>query len=220
MSAKVIYAGRQPPAKDIFGKVLATLGGVFRSLGSAIDSLGVAVQGDLAEKDRLTPNTAWMPFKHDVANLPTDPKLQPKTKDYPLAQGQKLAVVVPFAAQNAFVAPSAHIIGNVGIGSNSSVWYGAVLRGDLNAISIGDNTNIQDNAIVHVARNSPKNEPRPTIIGNNVTVGHAATVHAADIGDNCLVGMGAVLLDGVTMEPGSLVAAGEACSLMLSPLLD
>lgn len=206
MSGRVVYAGRQPPAKDFLGRALSALGGVFRSLGAGIDSLGAVVQGDLAEKDTLIPNTAWMPFKHDDAN--SDPKLKPVTRELPLPRGQRLTVDVPFAAQNVFIAANAHVIGNVRLGANSSVWYGAVLRGDLNAISIGNNSHIQDNAIIHVARNTLTGQPRPTVIGNNVTVGHAATVHAAEIGDNCLVGMGAVLLDGVKMEPGSLVAAG------------
>lgn len=206
-SQRVVFAGRQPPAKDAFGRALAGLGGLFRAAGSALDALGASVQGD-AQRDRLTPNTAWMPFKLDAANAPADAKLAPRTGEMAEARGGKLSVAVPFAAQNAFVAPNAHVIGNVHIGPGSSIWYGAVLRGDLNAISIGANTNVQDNAVIHVARNAIGGQARPTVIGSNVTVGHAATVHACSIGDDCLVGMGAVVLDGAVLEPGSLVAAG------------
>lgn len=80
--------------------------------------------------------------------------------------------------------------------------------GDVNWIEIGTNTNVQDNVVVHVAKHSIDGKPAPTKIGNNCTIGHCATIHAATVGDNCLIGMGATLLDGSSVGAGSIVAAG------------
>lgn len=99
-------------------------------------------------------------------------------------------------------AKNATIIGDVKIGNKSSVWYGAVLRGDIEKIEIGSNSNVQDNVVIHT------NKGCPCVIGNNVSIGHNATIHGAIIEDNCLIGMGAVLLDGCKISKGSLVAAG------------
>lgn len=107
-----------------------------------------------------------------------------------------------------FIAPTASVMGDVTIGRGSSVWYNAILRGDVNSITVGERTNIQDGVVVHVAKNNPDNKPLPTIIGNNVTIGHGATIHAATIQDGSLVGMGATLLDGAKVEASSIVAAG------------
>ncbi|MEQ8295985.1 MAG: gamma carbonic anhydrase family protein [Nitratireductor sp.] len=106
-----------------------------------------------------------------------------------------------------FVAPLAVVIGNVSIGAESSVWYGAVLRGDEEEIIVGERTNIQDGAIVHTTFGQGA-----TIIGSRVTVGHRAVLHGCRIGDDALIGIGAVVLDGATVEPGAMVAAGAVVS--------
>ncbi|MDQ7037644.1 MAG: gamma carbonic anhydrase family protein [Aquificota bacterium] len=95
------------------------------------------------------------------------------------------------------------VIGDVEIGEDSSVWFGTVIRGDVNYIRIGKRTNIQDNSVVHVTH-----ETAPTIIGDNVTVGHRVVLHGCVLGNNILVGMGAVIMDGVEIEDYVLVGAG------------
>ncbi|MBF0226188.1 MAG: gamma carbonic anhydrase family protein [Desulfobacterales bacterium] len=109
----------------------------------------------------------------------------------------------PKIGNNVFIAPNATIIGNVEISDNSSVWYGAVIRGDLDLITIGSNTNIQDNCTVHT------DYGKPTIIGNNVTIGHNAVVHGCTIEDNCLIGFNAGVLNGAIIKKNSVVAAGS-----------
>ncbi|MGD9909733.1 MAG: gamma carbonic anhydrase family protein [Candidatus Izemoplasmatales bacterium] len=94
------------------------------------------------------------------------------------------------------------VIGDVTLKKNVSIWFNAVLRGDMAPIFVGENTNIQDNAVVHTNTNLP------THIGANVTVGHNAIIHAATVGDYCLIGMGSILLDGCVIEEGAMVAAG------------
>ena len=108
----------------------------------------------------------------------------------------------PIIDESAFIAENAAVIGDVTIGKGSSVWYSAVLRGDMCAITIGENSNIQDNATVHVGMKEP------AVIGNGVTVGHNALVHGAVIKDNALLGMGSVVLDGAVIGENSIVAAG------------
>lgn len=105
----------------------------------------------------------------------------------------------------AFVAENAVIIGDVEIGENSSVWYNCVLRGDVNFIRIGARTNIQDGTIIHVSRG----EQFPTIIEEEVTVGHSATIHGCYIEKGSLIGIGSTILDGATIGKNSLVAAGS-----------
>lgn len=111
--------------------------------------------------------------------------------------------VTPKVDPSVFVAEGAHIIGDVEIGKDSSVWFNAVIRGDVNYIRIGEATNIQDNAVLHVTHSTA-----PLRIGSHVTIGHAAVVHAATIKDFCLIGMGAVVLDNAEIGPYALVAAG------------
>ena len=111
--------------------------------------------------------------------------------------------VTPKIAPDAFIAPSAAIIGNVEIGALSSIWFHCVLRGDTNFIRIGARTNIQDGTILHVNRGT-----YPTIIGDDVTVGHAAIVHACTLMNGCFVGMGSTVLDGAVIEEGGMLAAG------------
>ncbi len=108
----------------------------------------------------------------------------------------------PIIAPCAFVANSADVIGLVTMGKESSIWYGAVARGDINEITIGDYSNIQDNAVLHLA------DDYGCHIGNWVTVGHSAIVHAATIKDEVLIGMGAIILDGAIIGERSIIGAG------------
>ena len=111
--------------------------------------------------------------------------------------------VLPRVHPSAFVDESAQVIGDVEIGEESSVWMCAVLRGDVHAIRIGRQSNVQDGTIVHVM-----NGTHPTTIGDQVTIGHGAVVHGCTIERQCLVGMGAILLNGAHVGAGSIVAAG------------
>lgn len=109
----------------------------------------------------------------------------------------------PSIHDSCFIADSAEIIGKVSIGENTSVWYNCVLRGDENKIDIGKFTNIQDGTIIHITKDES------TVIGDYVTVGHKAIVHACKIGNNVLIGMGAIVLDGAEIEDNVLVGAGS-----------
>ncbi|PZU86727.1 MAG: gamma carbonic anhydrase family protein [Chryseobacterium sp.] len=109
----------------------------------------------------------------------------------------------PQLGENTFVAETAVIIGDVVMGKDCSIWYNAVLRGDVNYIRMGDKVNIQDNVMVHCTY-----QKSPTIIGNNVSIGHNAIVHACTIQDNVLIGMGAIVMDDCLVESNSIVAAG------------
>ncbi|MEX2044937.1 MAG: gamma carbonic anhydrase family protein [Opitutus sp.] len=108
---------------------------------------------------------------------------------------------MPDISRAAFVAPNAMVLGDVTLGDQSSVWYGCVLRGDINSIVIGDGTNVQDGAIVHLA------DDYGVRIGSHTTIGHAAIIHACDIGDECLIGMGATILDGSRIGDRCIVGA-------------
>lgn len=107
----------------------------------------------------------------------------------------------PRLGQGVYVARTAVVVGDVEIGERSSVWYHAVLRGDINRIAVGHHTNIQDNAVLHVA------DAFPCLVGNWTTIGHSAIVHACTVGDEVLVGMGATLLDGAVIGPQCIVGA-------------
>jgi gamma-carbonic anhydrase len=109
----------------------------------------------------------------------------------------------PTVHSSAFIDISAQVIGDVHVGAESSIWMNAVVRGDVNLIRIGARTNLQDLTVVHVMSRT-----HPTIIGDDVTVGHSAVLHGCTIEDRCLVGMGAVLLNGCRIGSGSIVAAG------------
>jgi len=109
----------------------------------------------------------------------------------------------PDTARALFVAPNASIQGDVVLGEGSSVFYGAVLRGDIAEIRIGEGTNIQDNAVVHLA------DDLGAIIGDYCTIGHAAILHACTVGDECLIGMGATVLDGAVVGARSIVGANS-----------
>ena len=120
-----------------------------------------------------------------------------------------MALIIPFGdnvpqiSADAFIAPNATIIGDVIIGANASVWYGVVIRGDTGQIRVGARTSIQDNTVLHV------NSDHDTIIGDDVTVGHAAVLEGCTIGNGVLIGMNATVLDGATVGDGALIAAGS-----------
>ena len=109
----------------------------------------------------------------------------------------------PKIGKNCFLAETATIIGEVEIGDNCSIWYNAVLRGDVHYIKVGNNSNIQDNATVHATY-----KKSPTNIGNNVSIGHNAIVHGCTIQDNVLIGMGSIVMDDCVIESNSIIAAG------------
>ncbi len=114
----------------------------------------------------------------------------------------RLKPLTPEVHPEAFIAPTATVLGNVTIGREASVWYGCVLRGDLEPIVIGDQSNIQDHTVIHI------DQGFPTRIGARVGVGHRCLLHGCLIEDECLVGMGAIVLSGAVIESGSIVAAG------------
>lgn len=113
----------------------------------------------------------------------------------------------PSIGEGTFVADTAVIVGDVTIGRDSSIWFNAVLRGDVNTITIGDRTNIQDGAVIHTLYDGSPH-PSQTHIGNDVSVGHNAIIHGGIIGDNCLIGMGAIILDNAEVPSGCIIAAG------------
>lgn len=161
-------------------RLLFFLGNAVRETGQALDRLGCRLQGSAAFKEQLSRHRTLMPIYDKVPAVPP----------------------------TAFVAPNASVIGDVTIGDKSSIWYGCILRGDVNSVKVGSMTNLQDNVVVHVAKDNLRNKPIPTIIGDRVTVGHAATLHACTIEDEAFVGMGATVLDGAKVEKGAMVAAG------------
>jgi carbonic anhydrase/acetyltransferase-like protein (isoleucine patch superfamily) len=108
----------------------------------------------------------------------------------------------PKVAPSAWIAPGAYVIGDVSLGDESSVWYGAVLRGDTEPIQIGDRTNVQDGCILHA------DPGYPAVVGEGCVLGHNAVVHGCEVGNNCLVGMSATILNGAKIGDGSIVAAG------------
>ena len=112
----------------------------------------------------------------------------------------------PQVGENTFLAETAVLVGDVTVGRDCSIWYNAVLRGDVNTITIGDRTNIQDGVVLHTIYDKAKH-PSQTIIGNDVSVGANAIIHGAVIGDNCLLGMGATLLDNARIPSGCIIAA-------------
>lgn len=109
----------------------------------------------------------------------------------------------PQIGRDTFVADNAALVGDVTIGDNCSIWYGAVLRGDVGAIRIGNNSNVQDGAVLHGTLGVSE-----TVLGENVSVGHNAVVHGAQIGNDVLIGMGAVVMDNAIVPDGTVIAAG------------
>lgn len=109
----------------------------------------------------------------------------------------------PSISDSAFIAHNSSIIGDVTIKANANIWFGAVLRGDINKITIGFGSNVQDNCTIHITRTAE------TIIGDYVTIGHNAIIHGCIINNNCLIGMGSIILDGVEIGEYSIVGAGS-----------
>jgi len=127
-------------------------------------------------------------------------------KDPAVGQGPVIRAFeaqAPRLAPTCWVAPGAVVVGDVEVGDDSSIWYGAVVRGDVERVRIGARSNVQDGAVVHVTRGR-----FPSTIGDEVTVGHRAVVHGCTVGDGALVGIGSIVLDGAEIGEGALVGAG------------
>ncbi|XP_044475765.1 gamma carbonic anhydrase 1, mitochondrial-like [Mangifera indica] len=163
------------------GRAIYTVGFWIRETGQALDRLGCRLQGNYYFHEQLSRHRTLM----------------------------NIVDKAPVVDKDAFVAPSASIIGHVQVGRGSSIWYGCVLRGDVNSVIVGSGTNIQDNSLVHVAKSNLNGKVLPTTIGNNVTVGHSAVLHGCTVEDEAFVGTGATLLDGVVVEKHGMVAAGS-----------
>lgn len=113
----------------------------------------------------------------------------------------------PHIPEDCFIAENATIVGEVTMGNQCSVWFNAVIRGDVNSIKIGNKVNIQDGAVIHATY-----KVSPTVIGNNVSIGHNAIVHGCTIHDNVLIGMGSIVMDDCIIESNSIIAAGAVVS--------
>lgn len=111
--------------------------------------------------------------------------------------------VYPQFGNDCFIAPNATIVGNVKCGNECSFWFNAVVRGDVNSISLGNKVNVQDGAVIHCTY-----QKHATIIGNNVSIGHNALIHGCTLHDNVLIGMGAIVMDGCIVHSNSIIAAG------------
>jgi carbonic anhydrase/acetyltransferase-like protein (isoleucine patch superfamily) len=111
--------------------------------------------------------------------------------------------VYPKIAASCYIDPSAQLIGDIEIGERSSVWCNVTIRGDVNYIRIGEESNVQDNSVIHV-----EHDVYPTILHNRVTIGHSVTLHGCVIEDDCLIGIGAIILNGARIGQGSVIAAG------------
>lgn len=122
--------------------------------------------------------------------------------------------ILPTLGARSYVDPAATVIGDVVLGDDVSIWPGTIVRGDVNFIRIGARTNVQDGTVIHVTHDGPFTRPGgfPTVIGSDVTIGHGAIVHACAIGDFCLIGMGATVLDGARVERYGFVGAGAVVS--------
>ncbi len=116
----------------------------------------------------------------------------------------------PFITKSAFIDSAAVVIGDVVIGEDSSIWPTTVIRGDINHIKIGDRTSIQDGTVIHVNHAGPFNpQGNPTIVGNEVTVGHRVTLHGCTIEDTCLIGIGSIVMDGAIVQSQVVIGAGS-----------
>lgn len=160
-------------------------GKFLRGWGATFEGFGKALQGDLAYTEKMGKHRTATAFEG------SSPKLS-----------------------NGFVAPSASLVGNVSMGEASSVWYGAVLRGDVNNIQIGMNTHIGERSVVHCASEagSTKGQAASTVIGNGVNVGSLSIIHACTLKDRATIGTGAQVLDGATVGEGAVIEAGAVVS--------
>jgi len=123
----------------------------------------------------------------------------------------KFKDTLPKLGKNTWIAPSADVVGDVICGEDCSIWFGCVVRGDVHYISIGDRTNIQDLSMIHVThyKKDDKSDGNPTIIGDDVTIGHRVMLHGCTIENGCLIGMSATILDGAVIGKESIVGAGS-----------
>jgi carbonic anhydrase/acetyltransferase-like protein (isoleucine patch superfamily) len=112
--------------------------------------------------------------------------------------------IMPKLHEAVFVEESAQVIGDVEIGADSSIWFNSVVRGDVNYVKVGERTNVQDNCVLHVTRDT-----HPLIVGSDVTIGHSVTLHGCTVRDRCLIGMGAIILDGAEIGEDTIVGAGS-----------
>lgn len=163
---------------SIGARVVVAASNTARKLGQALDGLGKSMEV-CKYSERLVPSTRF------VAVDGVSPTVSPLT---------------------AFVAPSASVIGDVTLGQNSSIWYGATVRGDVHSIVIGENTSVGDRAVIHVAKIQGD---FPSVIGDNVTIGPGAIVHAATLKDNAVVGPSAQVLDGAIVGKNAIVGPGS-----------
>ncbi|VAI70213.1 unnamed protein product [Triticum turgidum subsp. durum] len=186
-------------------KAFYAVGFWIRETGQALDRLGCRLQGNYFFHEQI-PDQA-----HEFV-FPLHVTLCRWIKCVSIFSRHRTLMNIfdkaPHVHKEAFVAPSASLIGDVQVGQGSSIWYGCVLRGDANNVQVGSGTNIQDNSVVHVAKSNLTGKVFPTIIGDNVTVGHSAVLQGCTVEDEAFVGMGATLLDGVIVEKHGMVAAG------------
>lgn len=163
--------------KGVGVKMVQSIAGSMRNMGKSLDSMGAGME--VAKyTEKLVPSTRFVAVD---------------------------GLIPQIAAEGTFVAPTASVIGDVTIGKESSVWYGAKVRGDVNQITIGRRSHIMDRAVVHVAKIQGDIS---THIGNNVTVGAGSIIHAATLQDGCMIGDGAQILDGAVVETNAIVAPG------------
>ncbi|GJQ15396.1 hypothetical protein GpartN1_g7187.t1 [Galdieria partita] len=171
---------------SVWGQICQTTGNLLRKSGQALDKVGQNFQGVYAYKELLN--------RHHPIRATLDKK--------------------PILSTHVFVAPNASVIGKVELGSNSSIWYGSIVRGDVASVTIGENTNVQDRAYIHLVngdslfQGGTTNNYTETIIGNRVSIGHGAIIHGAHIQDECMVGMGAILLQGCKISKHAIVGSG------------
>mmetsp|Transcript_3746 Transcript_3746/g.5407 ORF Transcript_3746/g.5407 Transcript_3746/m.5407 type:complete len:288 (-) Transcript_3746:142-1005(-) len=158
-------------------RVVLAASNAARKVGQSLDSLGKSMEV-VKNAERLVPSTRFVAVDGVTPTVSTN---------------------------TAFVAPNASVIGDVTLGKDASVWYGATVRGDVHKVVIGDNTSVGDRAVIHVAKIQGD---FPSIIGNNVTIGPGAIVHAATLKDSCVVSASAQVLDGAVVESNSIIAAG------------
>ena len=171
------------PGLNMIRKVLSETGKCLRETGQALDRLGSRAMGD-----HISYRETWSRHRK-LMNLYNKR---------------------PVVAVDTFVAPNASVIGDVNIGDKSSVWYGAVIRGDVNKIQIGSLTNIQDRVVVHASKpNKDGGFPTTTTIGDYVTIGHGAVLSSCVIENNVLIGPNALILDGALVESNSIVEPGS-----------